>query len=68
MEVYNAIINLISSVGFPIACCIILIWQSWKKDEQHKEEMKAINETIAQNTNAVIELTTIIKTKKGDLL
>lgn len=51
----NAITQLITTVGFPIAACIALFWQNLK-----------MNETIDRNTEALIELTTIIKERLGD--
>lgn len=51
----NAITQLITTVGFPIAACIALFWQNLK-----------MNDTIDRNTEALIELTTIIKERLGD--
>lgn len=51
----NAITQLITTVGFPIAACIALFWQNLK-----------MNETIDRNTEALIELTTIIKERLGN--
>lgn len=68
MEVYNAILNAIATVGFPIVCCGVLFWQTWKKDEQHKQEMDSLRQTVEANTNAVIELTTLIKNNGGNNL
>lgn len=51
----QAITTLITTVGFPIAACIALFWQNLK-----------MNETIDNNTQALIELTTIIKERLGD--
>lgn len=51
----NSITQLITTVGFPIAACIALFWQNLK-----------MNETIDRNTEALIELTTIIKERLGN--
>lgn len=61
MDVYNAILNAVATVGFPIVCCAVLFWQTWKKDEQHQEEMNSLRQTVEANTQAVLELTTLIK-------
>lgn len=45
------IINqLIGSVGFPIACCIILFWQLNKNQNNHREEMDKMAEALSNNT------------------
>lgn len=46
----NAIVQLISGLGFPIACCIAMFWQNNKLNESHKEETTKLNETINNNT------------------
>lgn len=51
----QTITTMITTVGFPIAACIALYWQNTK-----------MNETIGRNTEALIELTTIIKERLGD--
>lgn len=52
----NAIVQLISSLGFPIACCIAMFWQNNKLNESHKEETTKLNETINNNTIALNHL------------
>lgn len=42
-------INFISSVGFPIACCVYIIYTNSKKLEK-------LEETINNNTNVMIRL------------
>lgn len=49
------ITTLITTVGFPIAACIALFWQNLK-----------MSEMISNNTNAILELTTIIKERLPD--
>lgn len=51
----DSIVTIITTVGFPIAACIALFWQNMK-----------MSETIANNTEAIIELTTIIKERLPD--
>lgn len=51
----QAISTLITTVGFPIAACIALFWQNNK-----------MSETVSRNTEAILELTTIIKERLGD--
>lgn len=49
----NAIVQLISSLGFPIACCVAMFWQNNKLNESHKEEVSKLNEAINNNTIAL---------------
>ena len=49
------ITTLITTVGFPIAACIALFWQNLK-----------MSEMISNNTEAILELTTIIKERLPD--
>lgn len=52
----NVIVQLISSLGFPIVCCIAMFWQNNKLNESHKEETTKLNETINNNTIALNHL------------
>lgn len=61
---YQSIAGLISSVGFPIAACCAIFWQMNKQTEQHKQEMDKMTDALANNTAAIVELSTLIK--KGD--
>lgn len=57
----NTIGNLVSSIGFPI---FVAIWMLWRSSNDTKELEKAINKL----ENAILELSTYIKTMhKGDL-
>lgn len=59
----STIVQLISSLGFPIACCIAMFWQNNKLNESHKEEVSKLNEAINNNT---IALNHIIDKLGGD--
>ena len=57
------IIHLISTVGFPIACCGFLFWYVLKRDtdekerqEKSSEESIALRETLENNTLALAKL------------
>ena len=52
----TVITQLIGSVGFPIAACIALFYRMNKQDEQHKEEMTKITESLNNNTIALTRL------------
>ena len=52
----NVIVQLISSLGFPIACCMAMFWQNNRLNERHKEETTKLNEAINNNTIALNHL------------
>lgn len=52
----NAIIQLVSSLGFPIVCSGALFWMLNKSNAQHKEEMDKISEALNNNTIAMNKL------------
>lgn len=47
---WNAVIQLISTVGFPIVCCIALFWYMIKQRDLHKEEINELKKSIDNNT------------------
>ena len=53
----NTLIQLVGSLGFPIAACGALFWRMIKSDEQHKEEMNKISDALNNNTVALTRLT-----------
>lgn len=61
-------VNAVSSVGFPIACCIFLLWQNAKQDEQRQRELSAMRKvmtsmqkTLDENTSVLRELVSMLK-------
>lgn len=52
----STIVQIVSSLGFPIACCIAMFWQNNKLNESHKEETTKLNEAINNNTIALNHL------------
>lgn len=52
----NTLIQIIGSLGFPIAACIAMFMRMEKQDERHQTEMSSITEAINNNTNALIQL------------
>ena len=61
------IVNIISTVGFPIACCCAMAWyvkyitdknreQIEAMNQKHKEEMDSVTEAINNNTVALTTL------------
>lgn len=58
----NAIVSLVSNVGFPVAVCIALFSYMEKQNERHQQETDKLNETVQSNTKVLTELCTLIKT------
>lgn len=52
----TTISQVIGTVGFPIACCIYLIYTNGKNGEKHDEEIEKLRVTIDNNTKAMIKL------------
>ena len=63
MEYAEIIVQAISTVGFPIAMCIIMFWFLNKEQETHKSEMLDLKEVIARNNEILAELKQIISDK-----
>lgn len=54
----SAIMQLISSVGFPIAMCIMMAWYIKSINEGYRDDIKSIQQSIDNNTavmNKIIE-------------
>lgn len=54
----NEVIQAVSTVGFPIACCCFLLWQNSKQDEYHRQQMEELRKTIEGCTRSNEELRT----------
>lgn len=52
----NDLIQLVSTLGFPIVMCAALFWRMIKSDDQHKEEMDKVTEALNSNTLAITKL------------
>lgn len=57
----NEIIQAISTVGFPIACCCFLLWQSNKQDEYNRKQQEELRKTIDNNTRSIDKLGSIVR-------
>ena len=62
----NDIVNAISTVGFPIALCVFLVWQNSKQDAYYRDVIEKLRETVERNTNSITELAQIMKTFIGN--
>ena len=68
----NGIIQIVSSLGFPVACCGVVGWyvkyisdknreQLDKIMDQHRDEMKEVTQALNNNTLAITRLTDYIE-------
>lgn len=73
----QAILQAITTVGFPIVCCGAMMYYCkyitdrnrediQKLNEQHKEEMSDVTTAINNNTLALQKLSDIIEFREGD--
>lgn len=53
---YNAIVQTVSSVGFPIVMCLMLYNQMLKTEDVHKQEIAELRKAIENNTLALNNL------------
>lgn len=63
MEYAEVITQVISTVGFPIAMCLIMFYFLHKEQESHKEEMKELREVISQNNEVLASLKQLLADK-----
>lgn len=47
---WQDIANLITTIGFPIAVCLICFWYINKMQESHKQEIDKLSEAVQNNT------------------
>lgn len=66
----QTIINAIGTIGFPIVMCLILVFVIYKSNENHKEEMKSLQDSINTLKEQIITqnnlLNTILTLMKGN--
>lgn len=61
IEIIEKFVSVISNVGFPIACVIVLFWLTIKEREAHAAESKVYAQAIANNTAALEGVKTAIE-------
>ena len=52
----SSIVQVIGSLGFPIAACIAVFWYLMKESENHKAEVTKLSEALQNNTLALTKL------------
>lgn len=53
---YNALVQAIGTLGFPIVMCIAMFYYMTKQTETHKEETAKMTEALNNNTIALNRL------------
>ncbi len=46
----TVVLQAITTVGFPIVMCLVLMWYVMKSNESHKEETKDFTDALNRNT------------------
>ena len=63
-EILDAIVQVITNVGFPIAMCLLLFYYMTKQNEKFNEILGEIKEAINQNTTAIARLEILLDENK----
>lgn len=53
---FQTVIQAVTTVGFPIVVCLIMIFLNEKQDERHTNEMQEIKKALENNTLAITKL------------
>lgn len=59
------VLEAISTVGFPIAMCIALMYNNAKTTEKHKEETEAFTNALNENTLVLQKLCDKLDVERG---
>ena len=52
----SGLIQVVGSLGFPVAACVAVFWYLMKESENHKAEVTKLSEAIQNNTLALTKL------------
>lgn len=63
----NTVTTLISTVGFPIVCCVYMAYLIKDMNQKHADEMNTLRETLAKNTSALEKLELLISELRTDI-
>lgn len=61
---YNAVTQIVSTLGFPIVMCGVLVWLNVKQMNAHRESEENFTQALSDNTKAYIELKEVITNLK----
>ena len=63
MENMDAIVQVIATLGFPAAMCILMFYFLNKEQENHKAEMSELKDVIAGNNEVLAQIKQLIEDK-----
>jgi hypothetical protein len=63
----QTVISAISSLGFPIVCCLIVLYMYWKSDQTYKAEVDKLSEAVQNNTIVMEKILERLEVKKDEL-
>lgn len=53
---WTTIVEMVSNLGFPIVCCIALIYSNYRSEENNRETISKLQETINNNSIVLTKL------------
>lgn len=56
MEVYNALIQAVSTVGFPIVCCLLMMKNNKEMQDANTKKEERLQGVIENNTLGITKL------------
>lgn len=56
MEVYNEIIQAVSTVGFPIVCCLLMMKNNKDMQDANAKKEESLQKVIENNTLSITKL------------
>ena len=65
MEI-GELLSVISTVGFPIAFCLLLFWYLREETNNHKSEVSDLKDVINKNNEILAGLKQLIEDKLGE--
>lgn len=63
---FTTVLQAITTVGFPIVMCLILLWYIKYLIDTHKDESKAFTEALNKNTIVMQKVCDIIGVERED--
>ena len=60
---FDTIMTFITTIGFPIAMCLLIFWRMGQESESHRQEVNTLQETIKENTVILGQLKQLIEDK-----
>ena len=56
MEAYNAVIQAVSTVGFPIVCCLLMMKNTKEIQDANTKKEESLQKVIEDNTLSITKL------------